>query len=1118
MKKFFSAFLLMTAMVLSVGTFVACNDLTDEITGVQSQASQNAAAISAIESEITALEGQIATAQKATDDAAAAAKAAQGTADEAKALAAKAATKAELEALQTAVAALEALKADVAANKTAIENVNTEIAAIKEEIAGLKTQLAALQEFKTLVETAMPEYAKTAEVEALIEEVEALIAANGVADKALEDRIAAVEEDLLVLSTALRSIVFAPEVMVNGVEAIEFASFQYAPIKAEKQNAAPADYNTSISEATYAYYHFNPSTFDLAKAEYTYVDRNVTLKSGSALVTIEGAPVKVEDEVKFTLRRDNVTKNAKANMIALEATLESGEVVRSQYVQVVDTKYNQADLFVAHTKDLKHYYLTAAEAIKATPSYQIVWDGSLDMTKNAVACLHANGTHKVWDVVKKYGFSFRYSVAKIDNFETDEQKQTFTEQQRVLSTDGNGMFTVTKNRESIGRTPIVLVEILDAAGNVVRYGYTKLQVVAQAEKNIEKTLAIADIVYNCKDTKVTIGSKKAGAGIETPFNETWFQDNLYKTLTDGYNTFGLSHEEFWAMYDFKSASVTKDGKAHTMTLPALAEGIDADGTLTNVIGWNFTHGELGSITAKGATFAGTVVLENKVVNSEYPKNISLTISFKAVLPVATLETVINEQYWNEALTEFRINANVPANTQDVAENFYFNRNINEAFVNKLDAKVKACHTEGWAIKVVAPKVAGKGISFDGTNVSLNKTDKDVQAALNDESLKVTFEYVVTFDNGDTQSVYSFDATFVKPVDFNLPSLLEVTDAIDGGDVVEFGWNGLLTDWRGAAILPAGVEYPATPVSYVWEKICTGKDTEITTTETVVRNEAIYDVELVPEHTTLYSAKTTAYRIGFELDNVTTSGLLQIVPVAARAYAALQQGDIEAAYKALEGNDFGVVLQTKEFATEYTLTKADADAALKALVDAENVKIENSLQDHWKQLLALLGNRYDIAHYNYATVQYAEKTTTKVEEVKTIVGYKEVTETVTKITIVPHECNARPAYAAAKGLVEGCWTAVEVENPVTVIPGAYWDFYGPINGPVLELDKVTTNLDYNGNKLPSGVTLVQDGTTVKYVNVGSPVRYAYEIYIPAYVEYGFGKLTGTLVIKVNPINE
>ena len=56
------------------------------------------------------------------------------------------------------------------------------------------------------------------------------------------------------------------------------------------------------------------------------------------------------------------------------------------------------------------------------------------------------------------------------------------------------------------------------------------------------------------------------------------------------------------------------------------------------------------------------------------------------------------------------------------------------------------------------------------------------------------------------------------------------------------------------------------------------------------------------------------------------------------------------------------------------------------------------------------------------------------------------------------------------------------------------------------------------QLPSGVTLVQDGTSVKYVNVGSPVRYAYNIYIPATMKYGFGVLTGELVIKVNPINE
>ena len=59
MKKFFSAILLMTAMVLSVGTFVACNDLTEEMEAVQTQATQNSAAIKALETQISKMKAQI---------------------------------------------------------------------------------------------------------------------------------------------------------------------------------------------------------------------------------------------------------------------------------------------------------------------------------------------------------------------------------------------------------------------------------------------------------------------------------------------------------------------------------------------------------------------------------------------------------------------------------------------------------------------------------------------------------------------------------------------------------------------------------------------------------------------------------------------------------------------------------------------------------------------------------------------------------------------------------------------------------------------------------------------------------------------------------------------------
>ena len=84
-------------------------------------------------------------------------------------------------------------------------------------------------------------------------------------------------------------------------------------------------------------------------------------------------------------------------------------------------------------------------------------------------------------------------------------------------------------------------------------------------------------------------------------------------------------------------------------------------------------------------------------------------------------------------------------------------------------------------------------------------------------------------------------------------------------------------------------------------------------------------------------------------------------------------------------------------------------------------------------------------------------------------------------------------------------------------GADRFFYGPFGDVTLDLNKVTTSLEYNGNKLPDGATLVQTGNTVKYVNVSSPVGYTYQIFIPATVNYGWGTTSSTLTITVNPNN-
>lgn len=150
MKKIFSAILLMTMMVFSVGTFVSCNDLVTEIEDVKGQTTEQAAAIKALENEIAALETALATAQKAADDAKAAANDAKAAAAQAKADAI-ADAKAQVEALKAALETAIAEKADKAVVdamakdvEAALAVINTSIAKLAEKDAALDGQIAEL--------------------------------------------------------------------------------------------------------------------------------------------------------------------------------------------------------------------------------------------------------------------------------------------------------------------------------------------------------------------------------------------------------------------------------------------------------------------------------------------------------------------------------------------------------------------------------------------------------------------------------------------------------------------------------------------------------------------------------------------------------------------------------------------------------------------------------------------------------------------------------------------------------------------------------------------------------------------------------------------------------------
>ncbi|RAZ95617.1 hypothetical protein DK853_29015, partial [Klebsiella oxytoca] len=99
--------------------------------------------------------------------------------------------------------------------------------------------------------------------------------------KTINTQIININADLASLHTLmtcrLTSITFAPDYIVDGVEAIKFNSLKYAAMAASENAVIPTAYKFSTAALATASYHFNPASFKLANADYSYIDRSATV-------------------------------------------------------------------------------------------------------------------------------------------------------------------------------------------------------------------------------------------------------------------------------------------------------------------------------------------------------------------------------------------------------------------------------------------------------------------------------------------------------------------------------------------------------------------------------------------------------------------------------------------------------------------------------------------------------------------------------------------------------------------------------------------------------------------------------------------------------------------------
>lgn len=959
----------------------------------------------------------------------------------------------------------------------------------------------------------------------------AIYAALNPAVEALETKIsnlnARIDAVLGIIADRLSSIALVPQYYYDGVPAILFETIAYNPLADDKENeeaVAPkyrGDQNSWLvnqfknytSAESVAQFRLNPRTVGVDCADFSLVGDKADYVSTRAAapaapVSIVGTPTcdPKTGYATFKVKKNekiNTDKNDNKNLdiVALKAVLKKGLTdaekkadakpeVYSEFVHVNEIAYtadqlaiSDKDALAQYAKDKKtaHEYAKTFEAAAAQdPVYEMPYNSKyFDLKALVATCINTNITtpglkatqdHANLDLVK-YGLTYKFSVAQTDyvipSYETKTNQQTVIE----CVDAKNGLYKVKAannaefNKEAIGRTPIVRVDLMHN-GNIVTRAFIKLVITVTKAPDLPVPTPAKNIVLSCPQTKV-----------DFVVSEEDMRREVYRVLN-------ISHEEFWNTYDLGDRNVTINGKYATFTKPELLSGVGVDGTATKKVVWNFTHGEVGKIEG-GKTVVGTLVLVNKLASSPLPKHVVFTFTANFTLPAVAIDVTRNEIFWKDNM--YQVNVNVPETKDADAEKCQFDNKMytanaigEQAWKNFVVKNVPCNETGKFVIAYVkenGEKIpydkSSKGIYLvtvdDVTYIRLNKADNNVKAALNSANgLQAELKYEITYKSGDV--VYPKEGevvvNFIRPLNLNMPEGLSVKDAVTGGDKVDFNHTNLLTDWRGEAVL-ADVEVPVTKNWYEWVKVCGQNDDhklqwipDTQVIETPAQLEVDYQTITIPTGGVYFSATVQLYdyRHGW---------------VKARSYTAKGRSAAESIQNAL------------------TIAKSKEPGHYFDSVDWNHkYEIENIKEDTTSETIEF----QSVKTVNYIPAKY-----------KTIPGYWAYAD-----------CTDMPAvngdYA---GQTVGCYEWTLKSAPGTkVVPGQYWNYYGPISEVTLDVKNVKTNLP--DEKLPAKASLVQTGTTVTYMNVESPINSDYKLFIPAKVTYGWGTINATLEIDVKKL--
>ena len=535
-KKFLSAILFGALMVSSTGTFVSCKDYDDDIKDLQSQIDKKAS-IEDLKTQVSAIETSLADAKSALNAAKTTAEAAKADAEKALNEAKKAGDTAAQAAAEAKAAAAEVELKAAEAKEAAIAAAEAKVKELKKEIEdSVGASLEKIQEIAAKVEAATAEAMKIVgnKLQSLVLQVPENLYVGGVEaveyewmiydfwDKnetavhpaGLQDHHASVVK---VLDAAKELNFLIP---ADGDELKE--KKVYSPEKTVTYHKNPksakvdklADLSITSGDVQYIARAASQAGFEVTGMDQnTFGELKVNFKAtGADGVSNHGlfnggkhyTPVIKDKQLSESTLCEQDGEN-KVAVFALNALVEgvvSDTTITSDYAMLYESHiipraiaYNDATLEAEDctetTGNPDELYKSVYDAIQKAPTINVPYNGEKDLKE--LLTIHYDwftetnnaGKHKVMTYADAAHYGMKFEFARV-NYEVGvnrTQDSKYCDATKLANgivaprnVDASGNTLTTQHVASVGRCPLIRVLVKDEAGEIILYGFVKLQI------------------------------------------------------------------------------------------------------------------------------------------------------------------------------------------------------------------------------------------------------------------------------------------------------------------------------------------------------------------------------------------------------------------------------------------------------------------------------------------------------------------------------------------------------------------------------------------------------------------------------------------------------------------